>query len=92
MQIYREIGDQEDVGNLYINLGRTWDDRGKYDEALKLSAEGLQGTETRNQNEDVEALYLNDIGNTYLFKGDYDSARIYFEQTLHQCREDYRSR
>ena len=42
--------------------------------------------DSRNQNEDVDALYLNNIGNTYLFKGDYDNARSYFEQAL-QLRE-----
>jgi tetratricopeptide (TPR) repeat protein len=38
----------------------------------------------RNQNN--ESVCLNNIGNTYLFKGDYDNARIYFEQAL-QLRE-----
>ena len=31
----------------YINLGQYYDDRGKYDEALKLFKEGFKCTETR---------------------------------------------
>ncbi len=85
LQIYREIGDQQDIGNVLTNLAQYFDDRGKYDEALKLFKEALQiHRSLRNQNN--EALCLNNIGNTYLFKGDYDDARIYLEQAL-QLRE-----
>jgi tetratricopeptide (TPR) repeat protein len=81
LQIYREIGDQQDIGNVLGNVGQYYDDRGKYDDALKLFKEALQ-IHRDLHNENNEGIALNNIGNTYLFKGDYDNARTYFEQAL----------
>ena len=76
LQIYREIGDKQDIGVVLNNLAQFYDDRGKYNDALKLFKESLQiQREVHNQNN--EALCLNNIGNTYLFKGDYEDARMY---------------
>ena len=58
---------------------------GSYDEGLKLFKQSLQA-QVDVGNQDNQGLVLNNIGNAYFFKADYQNALTYFEQAL-QIRE-----
>ena len=66
---------------MLADLAQFYVDHGKYDQGLDLFKESLQAEiDVGNQNN--QALVLNNIGNAYTFKGDYQNARTYFEQAL----------
>ena len=55
-------------------MGDFYTQKGKYDAALPLFKESLQ-TEVEIHNEQMQSQVVNNIGNTYLSKGDFDNAR-----------------
>ena len=57
----------------------------KYDDALRLFKESL-GCANEIHNDQMQGQVLNNIGNTYFSKGDYENALTYYERAL-QVRE-----
>jgi eukaryotic-like serine/threonine-protein kinase len=75
----RKIGAKKELARNLMNLGSWYHDHGKYDDALKLTKEALQGFQDIGDKND-QALCLNNIASNYDYKGDYQNALTYFKQ------------
>ena len=60
---------KKEVGDTLIDMGSLYESKGNYDEALKDYKESLQIQQDAND-ENYQALCLNNIGGVYLTKGD----------------------
>lgn len=91
MRYYEKVGDSVSVTVMIINLGAVHDRLLEYDKSLEyyLRAQSLLNTITISNQEKVRYLttLYNNIANIYQTKGDYQSARQYYEKTLQLAKE-----
>lgn len=91
MKYYEGVGDSIGISSMLINLGAVHEQLREFDEALRyyLKAQSILNTISGNNATKVRYLtsLYNNVANIYHTKGDFQSARQYYEKTLSMAND-----
>jgi len=86
LALFRELGDEGDIGLVLSNIGTVHWMRDDYDEALRYHYEGLALFREVGHQRGI-AFSINNIGLVHLHRGEYDEAIGHFKEALSMFRQ-----
>ncbi len=80
LQVYSKINDLRGIANCYKDMGSVSVETGKLEEGLAHYTKGLNLVK-QNELEDMETLFINNLGLVYLQQGHFDKALEHFKES-----------
>lgn len=88
LKVYTLIDDLQGIAHCYKDMGSVSVEKGNLEEGLAYYTKGLNLVKQNNL-EDLEMLFINNLGLVYLRQGHYDKAQEHFKESASLNRKDY---